>query len=178
MTATTRLTTGGRIRRCQPRNHFNRTGQAGLTIVELILVLVIVSVLGALAGPRFFNDRDFEARGYAEELAVALRYAQKLAIGSGCPVRVQVTGTTYALNQQAPLAGHCDPADTTFPVPVLLPSGQAASGTAPDGVTAAPATSFVIDALGRTSLAADITLTVGPHAVAVDARSGLVRGPQ
>lgn len=134
-------------------------------------------MLGALAGPRFFSDRSFAERAYAEELAGALRYAQKVAVGSGCLVRVQIAATSYSLAQQAPQAGHCDPADLSFPVIVSLSSGQPASGSAPAGVAVAPAGVIIFDALGRTSLGADIALAVGPHTLTVQADSGLTRGP-
>ena len=154
-----------------------RARQAGVTIVELVLVIVIVGVLGALAGPRFFNDRTFDERAYAEELAGALRYAQKVAVGSGCRVRVTLTATAYGLAQQAPQAGHCDPLDATFPVGVLLPTGQPAAGNAPPGVSVVPAGTIVFDALGRSNLGADATFTVGPHTLTMQADSGLTRGP-
>ncbi|MGB5344913.1 MAG: GspH/FimT family pseudopilin, partial [Woeseia sp.] len=152
MATETRVTSAGHHGRCRPCVLTARHRQAGLTIVELILVIVILGVLGALAGPRFFSDRSFAERAYAEELASALRYAQKVAVGSGCLVRVQISATSYSLAQQAPQAGHCNPADASFPVAVSLSSGQAASGSAPAGVTVTPAGAIVFDALGRTSL--------------------------
>lgn len=155
-----------------------RSRQAGLTIVELTLVIVIIGVLGALAGPRFFDNRTFQERAYAEELASAARYAQKVAIGSGCRVRLTVGPTNYSLAQQAPQSGHCDPADNTFPVAVMLPTGQAAAGTAPSGVSVAPSGVVVFDALGRTNLGADASVSIGPFSLTLEAGSGLVRGPQ
>lgn len=155
-----------------------RNRQAGLTIVELTLVIVIIGVLGALAGPRFFDNRTFAERAYAEEVASAIRYGQKVAVGSGCRVRVTLTATSYSLAQQAPQGGHCDPADNSFPVTVFLSSGQAAAGSAPSGVTLAPAGTVVFDALGRTDLGADALVTVGPYTMSLAAGSGLLRGPQ
>ena len=167
------MTNGRRL----PYTRGARFRQAGLTIVELTLVIVIVGVLGALAGPRFFNERSFDERAYAEELVSAIRYAQKVAVGSGCRVRVTIAATTYSLAQQAPQAGHCNPADATFPVTVILPSGQPASGSAPTGVSVVPASTLVFDALGRTNLGADATATIGPYTLDLQAESGLVRGP-
>ncbi|MDZ7642981.1 MAG: type II secretion system protein [Woeseiaceae bacterium] len=151
--------------------------QAGLTIVELVLVIVIIGVLGALAGPRFFNDRSFGERAYAEELAAALRYAQKVAVGSGCRVRVSVAATSYSLAQQAPQSGHCNSADGTYPVPVVLPDGSMVAGTAPSGVSAAPAVVVTYDALGRVSSASGLAITVGTQTLTIAAGSGLVQGP-
>ncbi len=59
--------------------------EAGYSLVELVLVIVILATIGVLAGPRFFNNDAFAERGYYDELASALRYAQKVAVASGCP---------------------------------------------------------------------------------------------
>jgi hypothetical protein len=83
----------------------------------------------------------------------------------------------YSLAQQAPQAGHCDPADASFPLPVLLSTGQAMNGVAPSGVVTSPAITLVYDALGRTDLAANQVLTVGPHSLLIQAESGLVTTP-
>lgn len=177
MAAVTRETSAGHSGRCSPCFPKALLRQSGVTIIELILVIIILGVLGALAGPRFFDNQAFGERAYAEELASALRYAQKVAVGSGCPVRVQISANSYSLAQQAAQAGHCNPADASFPVTVSLSSGQPAAGTAPAGVTSAPAGSIIFDAAGRTSLIADATVSVGMHSLTVQAESGLTRGP-
>jgi len=158
----------------EPRG-FGRHG--GYTIIELVLVILIIAILGAAAGPRFFGKNTFEERAYLDELASSLRYAQKIAVASGCRVRVDIAGGGYATTQQSPLTGHCDPADASFPVPVLLSTGQAMTGTAPSGVVTAPAIAIVYDALGRTNLSANQTLSVGPRTIIIQAESGLVTTP-
>lgn len=151
--------------------------ERGYTVVELVLVIVIIAILGAAAGPRFFDNTAFDERAYLDELASSLRYAQKVAVASGCRVRADIAVGSYSLAQQAPQAGHCDPADAGFPVPVLLSTGQVMSGTAPAGVTTSPAITLVYDALGRTNFATNQTLTVGPRTLLIQADSGLVTTP-
>ncbi len=146
-------------------------------MVELVLVIVILAVLASIAGPRFFGHAEFSERGYRDELAITLRYAQKVAVASGCPVRVTVNAVGYALNQQQALAGHCDPADVGFPIPVLLADGQVTAGTTPTGVTVAPAVVFHYNAQGRTDLPGDQTIAVGGQSLIVQAASGLVLTP-
>lgn len=152
-------------------------GNAGFTVIELVLVIVIVGILGAIAGPRFFNNSAFSERAYYDELASAVRYAQKVAVASGCRVRINLAATTYNLSQQTALGGHCDSADNSFPVPVLLSNGQTASGVAPTGVTASPAIVIIYDALGRTNLGSDQAVTVGPWSLLIEAESGLAVTP-
>ena len=146
-------------------------------MIELVLVIVIIGVLAGLAGPRFFDNSAFDERAYYDELANAVRYAQKVAVASGCRVRVNLTAGTYDLNQQTALGGHCDAADITFPVPVQLSNGQTMSGVAPPGITAAPAMVMIYDALGRTNLGADQTINVGSFSLLIEAESGLVVTP-
>ena len=150
---------------------------AGFTVIELTLVIVIIAILGAIAGPRLFGNSTFDERAYYDELVTSLRYAQKVAVASGCRVQVGITATSYSLTQQAVQAGHCDLADASFPLPVLLATGESMNGSAPAGVSTAPAITFVYDALGRTSLPANQALTVGTRTLVIQANSGLVTTP-
>ena len=152
-------------------------GERGYTITELVLVIVILGIIGAAAGPRFFDNSAFDERAYYDELASALRYAQKVAVASGCSVRVSIASSSYSLAQQSALSGHCNPADSSFPVSVLLPSGEAVSGSAPSGVVTSPAVNLVFDAEGRTSLGSNQVFTIGGRSMTVVADSGLVVTP-
>ena len=152
-------------------------GAAGFTLVELVVVLVILGILAAIAAPRFFDSRTFLQRGYYEELASALKYSQKLAVASGCPVRVTIAAGSYQARQQAAQNGSCDLTDTAWPTTVQLADGQLLSDTSPNGVTTTPAVTMTFDALGRTDLGSDQTISIGPFALTVQADSGFVQAP-
>ena len=171
----TRATGAGNRDRRPPGD--SPAANAGFTIVELVLVIVIIGILGAIAGPRFFDNSTFEERAYYDELVTSLRYAQKVAVASGCRVRVDSTATGYSWWQQSPQAGHCDSTDSTFPVPVLLSTGEVMNGVAPGAIIADPAITLVFGPLGQTNLAANQVLGIGARTLTIQAESGLVVTP-
>jgi MSHA pilin protein MshC len=149
----------------------------GFTLVELIVVIVILAVLGSLAAPRFLDTSAFSERGYYEELASALGFAGTAAVATGCPVRFTLTSASYSAEQQQPLNGRCNPADTSWGLPVKLADGSTLAGAAPAGVSASPAVAIVFYPRGATGLAADQTITVGTWSLTVDAGTGYVDTP-
>lgn len=151
-----------------------RRANAGFTMIELVVVIVILGIVATVAAPRFFDDRTFLERGYFEELAAALKYAQKLAVASGCPVRVVVNGNGYNASQQAAQGSRCDP-NGSWTTNVRLADGQSFSGASPPGVAASPAVTMIFDALGRPDLGSDTSIRVGQFELVVRAGSGFVQ---
>ena len=60
---------------------------SGFSMVELIVVILVLGILAAIAMPRFVDLDSFRARAAYDEVAGAVRYAQKLAVASGCEVQ-------------------------------------------------------------------------------------------
>lgn len=143
--------------------------QSGFTLVELVMTLIIIGILAAVVGPRFFDRKVFDERLFFEETVSAVRYAQKLALASGCLIQVSFDANGYRLRRAA------DCSSGSFSAEVQGPDGQVRfANTVPSGV-AVSATQFpvVFDSLGRPSGAANAT--IGAFTFSVTAETGLVR---
>lgn len=71
--------------------------QAGFTLLELILVLVLMALGSAYIAPRLeFNS--FRETGDAQQLLALLRHAQTVARSSECAVEVRISGAQVSLH--------------------------------------------------------------------------------
>jgi MSHA pilin protein MshC len=136
--------------------------QRGFTLAEILVVIAILAVLAAVTAPRFFSVSDIEENFFYDDTLAALRYAQKLAIGTGCRVQVTVAANTYTLNLQNNCTG------SSYTTSVIHPgTGESGySNTAPGGTTlTSTASPIIFDALGRAlnsgGAVTDFTVTVG-----------------
>jgi MSHA pilin protein MshC len=73
------------------RHRFLPARPGGFTMVELVIVIVLVGVLGAIGAARFFNRTGFDAAAFADRSTGMLRYAQKLAVAQNRNIYVQAT---------------------------------------------------------------------------------------
>jgi MSHA pilin protein MshC len=150
-------------------------GQKGLTLIELIMVIVILGVLAVYAAPRMFNSGDINARGLHDETMALLRYAQKTAIAQRRTVCVTITATGVTLRMFA-----ANPAVTTCAAaslaqaPVLNPPFTPRGAAGGTGLASTPNT-FQFTPLGGTDQATAVAITVtNSTPITVEASTGYV----
>jgi MSHA pilin protein MshC len=152
-----------------------RTG--GFTLVELVAVIAIVAILAAYAAPLFIGSTTFAQRGFADELANALRLARTVAVATTCDVQVTINAGTYQAMQRAAysgpvVAGIPPPACATsgaFSTIVRRSDGNTLSGYPPSGLSVPGNVSFTFTGADGSiaSGAAPPATTVGAFSVAV-----------
>jgi len=126
------------------------TDMAGLlafTLTELVTVIVLLGILSAFVAPRFANITAFSARTYFDEVISDIRYAQKLAVATGCDVQVSGSSTQIILR----FRDNCTPGQG-FNTDVRDPAfgGSTFVKNAPEGVTISTSDlPFYFDRLGR-----------------------------
>lgn len=140
----------------------------GFTLVELITTLTIAAILAAVAGPRLVSSQHFNERGYADEVAAALRQARSVAIASGCAVRFSITGSGYATLQHAAAGSHCA-ANGAWSTPVRRGDGRDLASWPPSGTTVAAASTVIFGTDGAVQGGAPVTINIGAHSVLVGA---------
>lgn len=152
--------------------YLNRGSSRGFTMVELILVMVIAGILAAVAVPRMIGRTSFDARGFTDQFAATVRFAQKLAIAQRREVSVHLTANDATLCYDAlvPCAAASQAPGPGGEKPYTI--------TAPGGVAiASPVAVLTFDRGGRPDIASQLDIQVngtGTHHVLVEQETGYV----
>lgn len=135
----------------------------GFTLIELIVVISLLSILAIYIVPRLNLDV-FRETGYFQQASASIRYAQKLAIASGCQINVSINAGGCNLTW-----GTCGAATGA----AVSNPGTGSTNFCPDstpGSTSDLPANFSFDKIGRPSAAQSIDL--GDRIIEVEAETG------
>lgn len=138
---------------------YNVTQHRGFTLIELVVVILIMGIIGFVAGPRFVKTSVFAERRAADEVLSALHFTQQMAMARGGGIQFRLSANNYTVEE-------------TNGTPLQSPDRSGPySKTLPNGVTASPVT-LAFDGLGRPVPNANAILSIGSLSITVEADTG------
>jgi MSHA pilin protein MshC len=152
----------------KPAHVLRREAHSGFTIVELVAVISIMAILAAFAAPSFSVNQPLVQRGYADEIANALRQARNVAVASDCDVRFSINLSGYQALQRA--AGAPCQTSGGFVTTISRGDSHDLSGFPPAGANVNAASTIVFTGgTGEVSGGAPPATVVGAFTIAVAA---------
>jgi len=152
----------------------NSEAEQGFTLIELIMVIVILGILSATAMPKFSGKGMFAEHAFFSDTLNAIRYAQKLAVKTGCNVQVSINSNSYTLKRLGS-SSSTSCSGSTYNLVIPHPSSGAStySGSEPNITLTSTVSPFYFYPLGTAS--GDVTLTInGVKTIQVIKETGLV----
>ena len=160
---------------------------AGFSLIELITVIVLLGILSVFALGRLSSPDQFALKGFFDDTVNAVRFAQKLAVSSGCNVQANMTTAGYEIRTSTT----CGEDEFTFNEVIDNPANRAKLyDNLNTGFNIAPATPIVFSARGvlvfqpppDPGTNTDITYTISgggaaPYTFTVFGQTGLVNVP-
>lgn len=147
----------------------------GFTLIEVVVVIVLLGALAVVVLPRL-GEGSFRSAAFAEQVSAAFRYAQRLAIATGCEIEVDVSTATNSVAVRRRADGTDATCGSTgaFTLEVPNPAGGGAfAATATGGVTVTQGLTLRFDAQGLPTPNGG-TVRIGPRTIIIEADTGHV----
>ncbi len=151
----------------------------GFTVVELTTIIIVVGILGVMAGPRFFSTSTYQSQYFYNDVLSTLRYAQKLAISTGCRIQANMTSTSITLTK----AASCTSGTFTLAIRDPALGSSTYVKTAPGSVTLSPSVNPIYyDSLGKcynaaTNAVSNVSITLGSKVINIVGQTGFTYDP-
>ena len=140
------------------KQFFSFHNQNGFTLVELIVVILLIGILSVSIAPRFFTVGSYEDRRAVDELLVALRHAQQMAMNRGGNLRFTLNSNSFTI-------------DLTDGTALRSPDGVTPyTKQFPGNLTASPTGSIIYDGLGKPNTG--YTINIGSKQIKIEAETG------
>jgi len=140
------------------------------------MTIVILGTLSVAAVPKFFEKSKFAEKAFFDDTLNALRFAQKIAIATGCEVQVSFTSTTYELKRRGTSGDlSCPGSGSTYALDVPHPGSGAVSYTGSEsGISYStfPASPIIFYPLGNVS--ANETVSIAGSSISVIKDTGFI----
>jgi MSHA pilin protein MshC len=153
---------------------------SGFSLIELITVIVLLGILSVFALGRLSSPDQFAVKGFYNDTVNAMRFAQKLAVSTGCDVQVKMTAAGYQLRRSSTCI--LDDYATAAGVVVDNPANRSNPyENLATGFSVSPVNSIVFNALGVLDSGDNFTYTVTGGGTSFDftvfGQTGLVNVP-
>ncbi len=149
-----------------------RAEQAGFTMVELIIVIVLLGILSVSVLPRLSGSNEFRTVQLRDEVTAALRFAQKTAVSHRRRVCVNVVDNVLSLQIAET---HLD--SSICNLPLAIPGGSSTVGVSGVNLSVTPATLIIQPSgqvIGNNSTKYEFLIANGEYKITLWAETGHV----